>query len=72
MIFIFFWSGIYGNEDYEHYAYSAYPFYLLLLLLIFERLAQMWIDNRYGCTKELMQTFDHIEVKDKMYKDLAR
>ena len=65
IVFLLFWAGIYGNEEYEHYAKSAYPYYFLLLLLIFERLSQIWIDNRFGCTEEVIKKFEHIQMKNK-------
>ena len=39
LVFLFFWAGVYSDMDYEPYARSVYPFYVLMILLIFERLA---------------------------------
>ena len=57
LTFILFWSGVYNDYEDESYFMSAYPFYLLLILLIFERITQIWIENRFGCTKKLIETF---------------
>ena len=40
-------------------------------MLIFERLALMWIETRFGCTKELIKKFKQVEKQDKIYKDQA-
>jgi len=39
ILFLFFWAGVYSDIDYEPYARSVYPFYVLMILLIAERLA---------------------------------
>lgn len=39
LIFLFFWGGVYNNSEDESYASSTYPFYIMMLLLICERLA---------------------------------
>ena len=39
ILFLFFWAGVNSDIDYEPYARSVYPFYVLMMLLIAERLA---------------------------------
>ena len=39
LLFLFFWTGVYSNSDYEDYATSVYPFYIIVLFLVIERLA---------------------------------
>ena len=39
IMFLFFWGGVYSDFDYGTYARSTYPFYILMVLLIIERLA---------------------------------
>ena len=56
-MFLFFWTGVYADNDNVEYMAAVYPFYLLLILLIIERLAQIWIDNKFGCDEELMHKF---------------
>ena len=57
IVFLFFWMGVYADNDNVDYLATVYPFYLLLILLIIERLAQIWIDNKFGCDEELMHKF---------------
>lgn len=54
ILFLFFWSGVYSDTDYNSYASSVYPFYILMIFLVIERVAQLWIETRFGCTKDLM------------------
>ena len=61
ILFLFFWGGVYSDLDYQTYIQSVYPFYILMILLIMERLAQLWIDNRFGCSKEVILKFKQIE-----------
>ena len=42
LIFFFFWAGVYTDNKYGSYASAVYPFYVVLILLIIERLAQLW------------------------------
>lgn len=39
IVFLFFWTGVYSDNDNVDYLATVYPFYLLLILLILERLA---------------------------------
>jgi hypothetical protein len=72
LLFLFFWGGVYSDYDYGTYARSTYPFYILMLLLIMERLAQMWIENRFGCDEALIHKFKLIEKNDLWYNNLAK
>jgi hypothetical protein len=39
LVFLFFWGGVYSDYDNGSYIESSYPFYILMMLLVFERLA---------------------------------
>lgn len=68
LLFFFFWGGVYSDLDYDTYASSTYPFYIMLFLLIVERLSQMWIENRFGCDEKMLRQFRSIAKKDVEYK----
>lgn len=70
-VFLFFWGGVYCNcADTSSGAYIdlTYPFYLMLILATMERLAQIWIENRFGCSPGQILLFRDIETKVKEYK----
>lgn len=49
-VFWFFWSGVYiAPEDLTNY-FKYLPLYVLYVLLIFEKVSQRWLTNRFGCT----------------------
>ena len=58
-----------------HYFNDASPFYVVLVLLIFERLAQGWIIDRFGCDEETCWKFakmikineEYIKLKEKRF-----
>lgn len=52
LIFLLFWSGFYCGYTGVSYLQVTYPFYVLLALVIVERLAQIWTENRFGCSTE--------------------
>ena len=72
MLFLFFWAGVFSDLDYETYSQSVYPFYILMVLLICERLAQLWLETRFGCSDAIIRKFKQIEKQDAYYKSLAR
>ena len=72
MLFLFFWAGVFSDTDYETYARSVYPFYILMVLLIFERLAQLWLETKFGCNETIIRKFRQIQRQDNYYKSLAR
>ena len=43
----------------------TYPYYILLIITTLERFAQIWIESRFGCSKEQIDTFSDIEEKVK-------
>ena len=43
-----------------------------MVFLILERLSQLWIADRFGCTEELIKTFKMIEKQDLFYKNQAK
>jgi hypothetical protein len=49
-IFWLFWSGIYISPEDVYNIGNHAPLYIMLILLIFEKSAQRWQLNRYGCT----------------------
>lgn len=52
LVFLLFWSGFYCGYTGVSYLQVTYPFYVLLALVIVERLAQIWTENRFGCSAE--------------------
>ena len=72
MVFLLFWSGFYCGYENASYMQVTYPFYILLICVIVERLAQIWIENRFGCSEEQMEVFKEIEAKVKELKQQAR
>ena len=71
MIFLLFWGGFYVNADLYNFEEVVWPFYVLFILVIIERLAQYWIENRFGCTEKEIANFKNIEAKVKVYKKEA-
>lgn len=72
LLFFFFWGGVYSDFDYGTYTSSTYPFYILLFLLIIERLSQIWIEDRFGCDEKVLRQFQSVEKKDIEYKNQAK
>ena len=50
LVFLFFWGGFYCDNDRMSYEQTTYPFYILLTLVIAERIAQIWVKDRFGCS----------------------
>ena len=56
--FYLFWVGVYHcpykatNYPGHGYFYNLYGYLIILVLLIFEKNAQQWAANRFGCTPE--------------------
>jgi len=71
MMFFFFWAGTYSDDRDASYAAGVYPYYILMLLLIAERLAQLWIEQRFGCDAALIRKFKQVEKQDQYYRKLA-
>ena len=72
LVFLFFWGGFYCDHDKMTYEETTYPFYILLILVIAERIAQIWVKDRFGCSPEQIEIFKDIEQRVKKYKDLAQ
>ena len=71
LVFLFFWGGFYCDHDKMTYEETTYPFYILLILVIAERIAQIWVKDRFGCSFEQIEIFKDVEQRVKKYKDLA-
>ena len=74
-VFLLFWAGCFcddKNDGDQDYSYVTYPYYLLLLIVIFERLAQIWVQDRFGCSEEQIKIFKDIEEKVEKYKQRAK
>ena len=71
LIFLFFWGGVYSEDGMKQWVHSVYPFYLLMLLAILERVSQRWINDRFGCSEAQIAVFKEIETKSRDYVDAA-
>ena len=71
VVFLLFWGGFYCDYDDVSYWQAIYPYYILLIITTLERLAQIWIENRFGCSKKQIETFKDIEDKVKQLKRQA-
>lgn len=67
LVFILFWGGFYCDDNSDDHTFRdvTYPYYLLLIIFIMERLAQIWVRDRFGCSEEQMEYFKEIETKVK-------
>lgn len=75
LIFYLFWAGVYHSptELSGHgYFYNLYGYLLILMLLIFEKSAQKWALNRFGCNSEKIAWFKEIEKNLNGNSDLER
>ena len=67
VIMILFSSGWYHSHDSRSVKNNSYlddcsPFYVVLLLLVLDKFSQNWQSNeRFGCTKEVMEVYATIE-----------
>lgn len=64
LIFYLFWGGVYHSPEEisgHGYFYNVYGYLIILILLTFEKNAQCWALNRFGCTHDLMAWFKEIE-----------
>lgn len=64
IIFYLFWGGIYHSpwEISGHgYFYNVWGYIVILILLIFEKNAQQWALNRFGCSPDKVEWFNEIE-----------
>ena len=60
-IFWIFWCGIYKTPENLTNIGSSLPLYVMLILLIFEKQAQKWQINRFGCSIEKIRYFTKID-----------
>lgn len=68
-IFWYFWTGIYVSAC-DLFEFTKFlPMQYLFIILIFEKLAQRWLTNRFGCTFEKIQYFKNIEEKKQCVRD---
>ena len=45
-----------------------YPFFILLVLLIMEKLCQLWLQNQFNTNQETISLFEKIEEQFKTLK----
>ena len=45
-----------------------YPFFILLVLLIMEKLCQLWLQNQFNTNQETISLFERIEEQFKILK----
>ncbi len=70
-IFYLFWGGIYHSphEISGHsYFYNVWGYLIILILLLFEKKAQEWALNRFGCSSEKIEWFEEVEKNLKKEK----
>ena len=72
LVFIFFWSGTYSDAQYESYLHSSYTYYILLLLLVIERMCQMWMEDKFGCSEEMEKIYAKFEKQDKILQNMIK
>ena len=60
-IYWLFLTGIYVNPDNKSIFSSHMPLYIMLTLLVLEKVFQRWQHNRYGCTYEKIVEFKNLD-----------
>ena len=72
LIFLSFWSGFYRASfaqtdlvDTSMFIKDYWAFFIFVFILILERLCLMWMENRLGCTDELIKSYEKIEEEFK-------
>ena len=63
MVFFLFFFGFYYNSEGSHFWNAVWPFYILLFLLILEKLSQTWLENKFGCDEAEIKLFKEVESK---------
>ena len=53
IIFAAFLAGCYTDVTQNEYFVQASPFYVILALLVCEKMAQNWLIDKFGCDEEL-------------------
>jgi hypothetical protein len=57
IIFAAFMAGCYTDVLQNDYLRDISPFYVILALLVCERIAQSWLLDRFGCDEELCRKY---------------
>ena len=65
-------GGVYCNTEDISYISVTKRYHILLILVVLERLAQIWVEDRFGCSQEQIEQFKEIEEMVKKYKRKAR
>ena len=68
LVWWFFWVGIYVDPKDSSAFASHFPMYILITLLVLEKVCQRWLTNRYGCNLEKVREFKILEEKIKRYE----
>lgn len=55
-------------EDRRELMSDYYPFFILLVLLIMEKLCQLWLQNQFNTNQETISLFERIEEQFKTLK----
>jgi hypothetical protein len=69
--FWLFWTGIYVEQSQEK-AFSNGPLYILITVLVLDKIMQGWQSNRYGCTLSKISEFKHLEEKVRLINEGVR
>jgi hypothetical protein len=66
LVWWLFWVGIYVDPKDSSAFTSHFPIYILMILLVLERVSQNWLTNRYGCDLNKLRQFKILEEKIKL------
>lgn len=65
-----FWCGIYVAPNNSSQLQSHGPIYILITVLIIDKIMQGWQNNRYGCTISKVRQFKFLDEKMRVIKEL--
>lgn len=60
IIFAAFLAGCYTDVSTNNYFQESSPFYVILVLLVFEKLAQCWLLDKFGLDEEIQRKFERM------------
>ena len=69
VVFLYFWCGFLreevmdldSSEDDFGLLKVYYPFFILLIMLIFEKISQLWLFDKFGTTDKIINTWKELE-----------
>lgn len=69
VIFSLFMGGVFSSGENSQYWGDSYPYYIILSLLVIERMCLDWMTDRFHCNSMLITKFQLIESK---YRELMK